>query len=284
LKHHHNYKVLIDYEIHPIFKFLKYNDSLFIKGINKNENTIELIPPISYNEIYNILKSNFESNNNIYVLTNSFHSQPRTDDNYNNSEINEANNYLKNILLPNNLLSLLLKKRFNKMNMDINNLDNKYIVIHLRFNDNCLFNNNFILDENHKIKLYNVIDNIKNNNHNKKIIIISNYYKLIEDLKTKYDNIFFNKNNPIHLGSLDKNINLNELEDISDIEDNEKNNIELILLNKLDKKIKDTLIDLFILTKASEIFAISQYGETGFSNEISQIYNIPYHNMSSSVF
>ena len=284
MKHHHNYKVLIDYEIHPIFKFLKYNDSLFIKGINKNENTIELIPPISYNEIYNILKSNFESNNNIYVLTNSFHSQPRTDDNYNNSEINEANNYLKNILLPNNLLSLLLKKRFNKMNMDINNLDNKYIVIHLRFNDNCLFNNNFILDENHKIKLYNVIDNIKNNNHNKKIIIISNYYKLIEDLKTKYDNIFFNKNNPIHLGSLDKNINLNELEDISDIEDNEKNNIELILLNKLDKKIKDTLIDLFILTKASEIFAISQYGETGFSNEISQIYNIPYHNMSSSVF
>ena len=39
-----------------------------------------------------------------------------------------------------------------------------------------------------------------------------------------------------------------------------------------------------ILIKSSSIYAISQYGGTGFSNEISQIYNIPYHNISDHVF
>jgi hypothetical protein len=205
-------------------------------------------------------------------------------DHYDQYQINESNNYLKDILIPNNLLSILIKKRLLRMNININDINDKYIVIHLRFNDNCLFNDDFNLDENHKNNLYNVINDIINNNINTKIIIISNYYKLIEELKQKYDNIFFNKNNPIHLGTLDKNINLNNLDEISDIEEDEKNNIEFKLLNKLDKKIRDTLIDLFILTKASNIYAISQYGGTGFSSEISQIYNIPYNNLSHHVF
>ena len=278
----YNYKLLIDYDIHPIFKFLKYNENFFIKNLNVD--TLELLPPIDYKDIYNRLKLLFEENNNIYILTNSFHSNPMTNDYYNENQVNESNNYLKDILIPNNLLLLLIKKRLSKININIDDINDKYIVIHLRFNDNCLFNDNFNLDDNHKNNLYNAINDIINNNINKKIIVISNYYKLIEELKQKYDNLFFNKNNPIHLGSLDENINLNDLDEISDIEEDEKNNIEFKLLSKLDKKIRDTLIDLFILTKASNIYAISQYGGTGFSSEISQIYNIPYHNISHHVF
>jgi hypothetical protein len=278
----YNYKLLIDYDIHPIFKFLRYNEFFFIKNLTVD--TIELLPPIEYNEIYNILKSYFELNNNIHILTNSFHSSPMTNDYYDKNEIDESNNYLKEILIPNNLLSILITKRLSKMNINIDDINDKYIVIHLRFHDDCLFNDNFNLNDNHKNNLYNTINDIINNNNDKKIILISNYYKLIEELKQKYNNLFFNKNNPIHLGSLEQNINLNELDEISDIEEDEKDNIEFKLLNKLDKKIRDTLIDLFILTKASKIYSISQYGGTGFSNEISQIYNIPYDNLSHHVF
>ncbi len=274
----YNYKILIDYDIHPIFKFLKYDENFFIRNLNVD--TLELLPPIEYNEIYEKLTSYFESNNNIYILTNSFHS------NFEESEIIESNNYLKNILIPNNLLSILIKKKLLRMNInidDLDNINNKYIVIHIRLHDSCLFNDNFNLDNNIINNLHNAINNIMNNN-DKKIIIISNYYKLIENLKKKYDNLFFTNNNPIHLGSLSENINLNDLDEISDIEEDEKNNIELKVLNKLDKKIRDTLIDFFILTKSSIIYAISEYGGTGFSYEISQIYNIPYHNISHHVF
>lgn len=276
LSKRYNYKLLIDFDIHPIFKFLKYNENFYIKNLNVD--TLEVIPPINYNNIYNILKLNFESNNDIYILTNSFHSDHMITDHYDQNQINESNNYLKEILLPNNLLSILIKKRLLSMNINDN-----YIVIHLRFNDNC-FNDNFILSSNHKNKLYNVINNIQNDNSETKIIVLSNYYDFIEELKQKYDNLFFNKNNPIHLGSLDKNINIDDLDEISDIEDDEKDKIEFKLLNKLDKKIRDTLIDLFILTKASKIYGISQYMGSGFSYQISEIYNIPYYNLSNNVF
>lgn len=251
----YNYSLLIDYDIHPIFKYFKYNEKIYVKNI-KNINTLEFLPPLDYKLIYNNLEELFNDNNDIHLLTNSFYNIPMTDALHEEKDIKLSCEFIKEILEPGELLSNLYKNKMNEMNF----IDNEqFIIIHLRFHDNCLFNNDFDITDIQKDSIINIINNINNeNNDDKKIIIISNFYNFIQLLKNKFNNMYFTNSLPIHLGSLDKN------------------NTEL--------KIQETLIDLLFLSKSSEIYSISQYGGSGFSWEIAQIYNIPIKNYSCSVF
>ena len=265
----YNYRLLIDYNIHPIFKYLKYNSNFYYDNNNNNSNydinynnsynksnTIELLPPLQYDLIYTTLENLFNDNNNhnLHILTNSFYNSHGASGNYNNNEIENSKIFLKNILLPGTFLDNLYQNKLNEFNI-INN--EKFIIIHLRFNDNCFFNKDFDILETQFKNIIDIIQKIIDDNLivNQKIIIISNFYILIQKLKNIFKQIYFTNSSPIHLGSLS-------------LEDNEQS-------------IQETLLDLLFLINSSKIYGISQYGGTGFSNFISDIYDIEYINYSN---
>lgn len=249
-----NYNLYIDYNIHPIFKYFKFNSNFYIKN-SKNIDTIELLPPISYKEIYQNLEELFIKNNNLYILTNSFFNCNGASGNFNNEEIINSNNFLKNLLIPDILLENLYKKKLEEFNI---NLNDSYVIIHLRFNDKCFNDINFNLDDNQFQKIIIKIEEIINTNINEKIIVISNFFILIQRLKNIFKNIYFTNSNSIHLGSLSN--------------------------NNYEVSIQETLLDLLFIINSSKIYGISQYGGSGFSYFISEIYNIPYINYSYNIF
>ena len=237
-----NYKLLIDYNIHPVFKYFKFNENIYINEINTN-NTIELLPPVSYQAIFSKLLNLFNSKQNLYLLTNSQYYIQNHNDIY---ILNNSNNFIKEMLKPSDLLEEIFLNKINEINIDINN----YIIIHLRINDDCFFNENFILDKNFDNLTKEKIKKIIDDNYGNNILVLSNYSKYLEDLKNIFNNIYITNNLTIHLGSLDN--------------------------ENMENKIQGTLIDLLFMSKSKKIFNISQYGgRSGFSYEIAQIYNIP---------
>lgn len=46
--------------------------------------------------------------------------------------------------------------------------------------------------------------------------------------------------------------------------------------NSTDEQLKDTLLDFFLMSRASEILAFTTYSHTGFSEECSRLFSIPY--------
>jgi hypothetical protein len=240
-----NYKLLIDYNIHPLFKYFKFNENIYTNELNTIITT-ELIPDMSYPEIYSRLLNLFNSKENLYLLTNSFHVSYRTNHNdHDINEINSSNNFIKEMLKPSDLLEELFLNKIKEINIDINN----YIIIHLRIKDDCFFNENFDLDQNFDNLIKEKIKTIIDNNYDKNILVLSNHSRYLKYLKNLFNNIYITNNLTIHLGSLDN--------------------------DNMENKIQGTLIDLLFMSKSKEIYCISQYGGSGFSYEIAQIYNIP---------
>lgn len=250
----YNYNLLIDYNIHPIFKYFKYNSEFYIKN-SKNNNTIELIYPLEWKIIYEELEKLFSNNDNIFVFTNSFFNIRGATGIYNNENNIESNNFIKNILIPDTFLENLYNNKIKEFNMKI---DEKYIIIHIRIVDKCFTDTNFSLSDIENNNIINKIKEIINNNINNKIIVISNFNNLIKNLKNIFNEIYFTNSLSIHLGYL------------SNIED--------------ETSIQETLLDLLFLKNASIIYGISQYGGSGFSETIAEIYNIVHINCSSSIF
>lgn len=56
------------------------------------------------------------------------------------------------------------------------------------------------------------------------------------------------------------------------------NNITHLAFSNDDLSIRDTLCDMFMISKAKDVFSISSYGHgTGFSKYICLLYDIPYY-------
>ena len=241
----YNYTLYIDYNIHPIFKYFNFSKEIYTQENSSNQ-TIELLPPLSYEEINNQLLNLFNNNLNINILTNSFYNE--SDEN-----INESYSFIKEILLPNFDIKNIFESNLEKMKL----VKNNYVVIHLRFHDNAIFNPSYDIREEIKLKIINLINNIKLQDKN--IVIISNFYNFINYLKNNIDNVNFSDNLPIHLGSLDSS-------------------------NNIEEKIKGTVLDLLLLINCNKIYSLSEYGGSGFSQIISKIYNIQYYNYSDNFF
>jgi len=240
-----NYKLLIDYNIHPIFKYFKFDENIYINELN-NFTTKELLPPIDYKEIYSQLLNLFNSKQDLYLLTNSFYISCMTHHNDHDIDaINSSNNFIKEMLRPSDLLEELFINKINEINIDINN----YIIVHIRIKDDCFFNENFNIDKNFDNLVKEKIKITIDNNCDKNILVLSNYDGYLQHLKNLFNNIYITNNLTIHLGSLTN--------------------------KNMENKIQGTLIDLLFMTKSKEIYSISQYGGSGFSYEIAQIYNIP---------
>ena len=160
--------------------------------------------------------------------------------------INDCNNFIKEMLKPSELLEELFVNKINEINIDIDN----YIIIHLRINDNCFLNNDFDLDKNVDNLVKEKIKIVIDKNCDQNILVLSNHNRYLQHLKNLFTNIYITNNLPIHLGSLDD--------------------------NNIENKIKDTLVDLLFMSQAKQIYSFSQYAHgSGFSYEISKIYNIP---------
>lgn len=150
-------------------------------------------------------------------------------------------NFLKEKILPTNELNQIIQNKKHVMGLTYNN----YIVIHIRLSDDIFKHDN--VSDSMLPLFYNFVNNIIRKTKYK-ILILSNSNNIKKKLKIRYNNIIIDINNISHM---------------ADTEDY--------------NSIKDTLCDMFLLTSAKHVYAISSYGHgTGFSKYICCLYDIPY--------
>jgi hypothetical protein len=232
----YDYTLCIDTS-HPVFNYLKGN-------YEYTGYTEELLPPLSYKNIYSLLDNKFKSKKSFSIMTNSFYNlQNGILSNY--GEItSDCANYMKDILTPTIEVENKLAYIFN--NVYEINMNTPFNVIHLRFGD-IFIENNIYNDKMYEL-YYNKINKLINKNKlNEKYVLISDSDEIAKKLKTNIPELLYWNNSKIHLGSLTQ--------------------------FKSNSDILDTLVDFFIISKSKEIFS----NGSGFSNINSIIYNIKYN-------
>jgi hypothetical protein len=140
-----NYELIVNYNLHPISKYLKSRYNKYDEFINLNKDNIPFIVP---GMVDNYIKTN--KNDIIFFLTNDF-----CNENYIDGDCKE---FIKDILQPNEEMIEFI---------NLYNIKKNYEIMHFRLGDDYLLNNNSI-----NINIYNNIKNkIIKNNHKLSIII-----------------------------------------------------------------------------------------------------------------
>ena len=217
-----NFRLIVDYQLHPISEFLKGRNHEYSELIKLNKDNILFVD--QYCSEQHIINN---KNDVIYFLTNDFY----------NDELNEDDkNFIKNILEPNELFN-------NELNMLKNNF-NKFDIFHFRLGD---IEKSKMINTDYNIFI-KMLQNIKNNGVNNLLITDSETFK--KEIKLKTNNINTLDTKIIHLG-----------------------------YNTDSNKIKDTLLEFYIMRYASIIYTYSIFthnnGISGFVYYINKIYNIP---------
>lgn len=235
----YDYNFYIDRSIHPIFDYFE-NSNYFIND-NDNENIIELLPPLLYDEINTRLKKLFETKQDFKILTNSFiYNENNQLANFSNLQ-NDTKNFLKQILIPNINIKNKINNIFNN-NYKIN-LGDEFNIIHIRLGDEYLYNNT-----NHNTKFFKDLSdkiNILLSKNDDKFILMTDSYAFGKYIQENISNIYYWNNNKTHIG------------------------------DKIDNKesLEDTIIDFFIMCKAKQIYSIN---DSGFSKCVSIIFDKNY--------
>ena len=217
-----NFRLIVDYQLHPISEFLKGCNHEYSELIKSNKDNILFVDQCgSEKHIIN------NKNDVIYFLTNDFY----------NDELNEDDkNFIKTILEPNELFN-------NEINMLKNKFD-KFDIFHFRLGD---IEKSKMINTDYNIFI-KMLQNIKNNGANNLLITDSETFK--KEIKLKTNNIITLDTKIIHLG-----------------------------YNTDSNKIKDTLLEFYIMRYASIIYTYSIFthnnGISGFVYYINKIYNIP---------
>lgn len=118
----HNFRLIVDIQLHPIAKYFKYNTHEYSEFILKNKHNVSFIYP---DQVENHILNNY--NNVVYFLTNEFFHEEIT---------NECKEFIKNILTPN--------LEFEKYIQDIQISKpppEKYSIFHFRLGDSFLVRN-----------------------------------------------------------------------------------------------------------------------------------------------
>ena len=217
-----NFRLIVDYQLHPISNFLKDCNHEYSELIKSNKDNILFVDQYC-SEKYVINNKN----DVIYFLTNDFY----------NDELNEDDkNFIKNILEPNELFN-------NELNMLKNKFD-KFDIFHFRLGD---VEKSKMINTDYNIFI-KMLQNIKNNGVNNLLITDSETFK--KEIKLKTNNINTLDTKIIHLG-----------------------------YNTDSNKIKDTLLEFYIMRYASIIYTYSIFthnsGISGFVYYINKIYNVP---------
>jgi hypothetical protein len=232
----YDYTLSID-RSHPVFHYLKGNEHTGYTGYTGY--TEELLPPLTYQNIYSILENKFKSKKSFSIMTNSFYNlQHGILTNY--GEITpDCANYMKDLLSP----TLEVENKLSYVFNEVYKINGPFNVIHLRFGD-IFIENNIYNDQMYDL-YYNKINTLMEK-MNEKYVLISDSVEIAKKLKTNIPELLYWDNTKIHLGSL------------TQFKSND---------------IMDTIVDFFIISKSNEIFS----NGSGFSNINSIIYNIKYN-------
>ena len=250
----YNYDFYFD-DSHPIFDNLLKNNHIIKNTIF--DDTIELLPPKSYEQIDTEINALFLQNKSFCVMTNAFYTKTQNSSFYmeNFGEISyECKKFFKQIFTPNQTTNSYLKDVYKILNLDSNS---KYNIIHLRLGDNFIWNNTF--DNNLFNNLNEKIKYILSINNDKQFVLLSDSAAMAVELKKHNPELFYWDNKKIHIGDL-KNTNVQQA-------------------------VKDTLIDFFIMTNCDKMFCYAIIGISGFSKLVSLIHDkeiININNMDTS--
>jgi hypothetical protein len=219
-----NYEEKINYD-----EICKYEDPNFIfeNGIFKNNSNHFLIKFLNF-----LHSKNLENN---YIFCNSFPIL-KIDD--------ESKEFIKSKIKPKE--EILIKLDYVIKNLKL--IKGNYGIIHIRFGDEYLFDNNKSININ---KINRLLSIIKKNIHPKKKYLLISDNNNIKFLLTKYfSNIVFKVNKISHLAYTND-----------------------------EDSILETLVDFFLITHSNYVLSFSPYPwGTGFSKWPSIIFNIPYYN------
>ena len=243
----YNYNLYIDDE-HEIFKNLSQNE-IIIKN-DKFNDTIELLPPKTYEQIDCELNELFLKNKSFCILTNAFYTKNSNNIMENFGKISiECKIFLRELFTPNNDLNNYLNFVYDTINIDLNK---KYHIIHLRLGDNLLFNDTF--DFNYFYFVNQKITSLLDTYKNQQFILLSDSSSIAIEIKKKNPELFYWDNKKIHMGN--KKIHMDNIQD-----------------DTVKRCVTDTLVDFFIMTKCNKIFSYAYNGTSGFSKFISLIYD-----------
>jgi len=242
LSKQYNYTLYLD-NSHIIFKYLKPNVHIINEDVLCD--TVELLPPLSYDNIYQKLRGKFTEELSFSILTNSFYEDSITGQFNNFGNItDDCRIYLKNLIQPNeeivNKVNYLFENIYNI------NQDEYFETIHLRCGDLFLHNND-IFDIT-KFNMYcNKIKNLMRNRNDIKYILLSDSSEMAKQIKQYIPELGYWENAKVHLGDL---------------------------INCTTDAVIDTLVDFFIMSKCKQINVLH---DSGFSKVISIIGNITYN-------
>lgn len=240
-----NYSKLYNYDLyidnsHELFSNLLKNNKLIESTMNE---TIELLPPLSYDEINCEMNKLFLKNESFCIMTNSFYSKNSYGHLNNWGEIsNECKFFLRELFTPNYETNIYLNNILKDLNI---NIDKKYYVIHLRLGDNYLHND--VFDGNLFEILHNKIRLLLNKYNDKQFILLSDSSIMANKLKEMNPTLFYWNNKKIHIGDLKS--------------------------NTIKTSVTDTLIDFFIMKNSDKIFT---YNPSGFSTCASLLFDKEY--------
>lgn len=249
----YNISYFIDLYNHPVSKFLenykktnKYYEP-YKKYINKFDNTNH--NPIIEN---NIILNNNDTNINYYFLTYLNNERKK----YNNKECMiyiitfpcefieyEDRVIMQNILKPTYNLSLLVELKLTTLKLKKYN----YNVIHIRYGDAFLINNNADIKTNHLFMLSNYIESLDST---KNYLLITDNIIIKYKLTKVYKFLKYLCEDITHTG---EGVNID------------------------NKKLENTMIDFYLMSFANKIdsFSVYEHG-SGFSKWCAETYNIPY--------
>jgi hypothetical protein len=170
----YNFKLIVDFSLHPIQNFLEYNEHEYSNIVKEKQNSISLI---SHTE--SIMK--FINNSNEEVIVFFGWVSP---DVYNTPVTIDSQTFIKNLLRPNKIMSEYIETQLNKIPFK------EYNIIHYRLGDNTLVRN-----ENKQHSLDHILNKYESND-----ILICDSSDFKNQVKNSSLNIFMFNNNICHLG------------------------------------------------------------------------------------
>lgn len=183
LSQKYGYELKID-NSHPIFRY--FTSEHLIQHTSAKE-TEEYLPPILYEEIYRLLDKRFQKQEDFSVMTNAFFKNVS----------DECRQFLKDIFTPTVFLREQIQQAYEKMGI---NRQRPFSVIHLRFGDFFLHNNQFNSEK--FVYAKDRIQQFLQKHPNNQYVLVTDAGAIGSELKKHIPELFYLDNQKIHSGDL----------------------------------------------------------------------------------
>lgn len=180
----HSYEFKFDINSHPVFAVLDI-PAEYSSRLNKEERTIEILPPIPYDHMASSITSHLNGESDLNILTNAFYDERSVETQY---------KLMQTILQPSQQLTAHIKKIQSSTTI---NYIQPYVIIHIRLGDKYLVDKNDIPS--------NILDNVRYHLQriiceDSQVLLLADSLKLKEQVKDLCQTTL---SAPIHTGSLD---------------------------------------------------------------------------------